>query len=72
MIKSQDLNKEIAQLELVAEKSNDEKQILKGVLKASCLLLKILRDMRTNQVLGLRGAKVELIKPSKPTEEPKK
>lgn len=64
MIRSKDLNKEIKLLELVAEKSSDETSLLKAIVKAITLELKVLRDMKTNQVLSLRKQGVELVKPN--------
>ena len=74
MLRSKDLNKEIKALEDTIESTSDEKKILKALLKGVTLVLKIFRDVRTNQVLGLRKAGVELIKPTREEdkeEEPK-
>ena len=58
MLKSKDLNKEIKVLE-----DKGEKATIADVVKALCLLAKVVRDIKTNQVLGLRKAGVELIQP---------
>ena len=62
MLRSKDLNKEIEILELTLEKG-DNKAVEKGMLKSNILLLKLLRDIKRNQVLSLKQAGVELDKP---------
>jgi len=64
MIRSKDLNKEVKALE---DKVTAGKCEVVDVVKALCLLVKAVRDIRTNQVLGLRKAGVELIKPDTDT-----
>lgn len=63
MIRSKDLNKEIKLIELVIEEG-DKESCLKAIVKGVALMLKVLRDMKTNQVLGLRKQGVELVKPN--------
>jgi len=58
MLKSRDLNKELKTLEEKGEKATTA-----DVVKALCLIAKVVRDIKTNQVLGLRKAGVELIQP---------
>lgn len=60
MIKSKDLNLEIKILE---DKVKEDKVSDADIVKALCLIAKVLRDVRTNQVLGLRKAGVTLITP---------
>ena len=60
MIRSKDLNKEIKVLET---KAKEDKATISDVVKAVCLVAKVVRDIKTNQVLGLQANKVELIKP---------
>lgn len=62
MIRSKDLNLEIKALEDKVTTAPDKVNNA-DVVKAVCLLAKIVRDVRTNQVLGLRKNGVELIKP---------
>lgn len=58
MIRARDLNKEIKTLE---DKGDTAK--LADVVKAMCLVAKVVRDIKANQVLSLRAKGVELIKP---------
>lgn len=67
MIRARDLNKEIKTLEDKGEKAS-----LADVVKAICLVAKVVRDIKTNQVLGLKKAGVELIKPGEETGNPSK
>ena len=62
MIRSKDLNLEIKTLELKAEKSASSVG-LADVLKCICLLLKVIRDIKTNQVTIMRNSGVKLIEP---------
>jgi len=64
MLRSKDLNEEIDVLE---KKVKEGKVSDADVLKALCLLLKVLRDVKTNQVTAMKkefGDDV-LIKPQK-------
>lgn len=71
MIRSKDLNKEIKELELKAEKG-DDRAVMRAILKGIALVLKVMRDVKTNQVLGLKQSGVSLIKPRVPETETKK
>lgn len=64
MIRSKDVNKEVKILDdLTKEESKaTDNVILKGVLKAITLLVKLVRDVRSNQVLALEKDGVKLIK----------
>lgn len=53
MISSKDLNSEVNVLQLKAEKTPD-KVTLADVVKVGLLVLKVIRDMRTNQVSWMR------------------
>ena len=65
MIRSKDLNKEIKILELTASEkgSNNEAILAKALLKCGCLVLKVMRDMKTNQTSIMKKMGVEMIKP---------
>lgn len=65
MLRSKDLNAEIEKLDNVASngKDGDETSINRAIVKGLALLLKMVRDIRTNQVLNLKKSGVELIKP---------
>lgn len=69
MIRSKDVNKEIRAIEDIVKDTTDQVTVLKAVVKAVTLVLKVLRDVRTNQVLGLRHANVELIKETREDEK---
>lgn len=60
MLKSTDLHKELKILE-----DKGEKATLADVVKVLCLISKMLRDVRSNQVLGMKKAGVKLIQPDK-------
>ena len=68
MIRSKDLNLEIKKLELITEKGED-KAISRGLLKGVALLLKVLRDVKTNQVTIMRSTNVKLIEPRTPSKD---
>ena len=64
MIRSKDLNAEIKILEDIAGGADsDEKALLKGLVKGIALVLKVMRDIKTNQVRHLQHLGIELIKP---------
>jgi len=69
MIRSRDVNKEIANVEAVVEKAKDATAIQKAVVKLGILILKVVRDIKTNQVLELKKLGVELIKESRDEKE---
>jgi len=62
MIKSTDLNKELKKLE---EKAKDDSVSTADVVKGLCLVAKVLRDMKSNQVLIMEHEGIKLRK-SKP------
>ena len=64
MLRSRDLNEEITKIELVAEKG-DHKSVNRGIAKGVALVLKMLRDIKQNQVTALKGAGIELVKPTR-------
>lgn len=64
MIRSKDLNEELKVLDTVAKEGDDEKTLLRSVVKGVSLMCKVLRDVRTNQVQYLRHLGVALIKPN--------
>ena len=66
MITSRDLNAELNVLEDKVKKGEVSNA---DVVKAVVLIAKLVRDIRTNQALGLRNAGVELRKPSPRREE---
>ena len=66
MIRSKDLNTEIKALEVIEAEAKDEKLLLKALVKGIALLLKVVRDIKSNQVLGLKKAGVDLIKARTP------
>ena len=68
LIRSKDLNLEIKKIELVAEKGNED-AVNRGLLKGVALLLKVLRDVKTNQVTIMRSTNVKLIEPRIPSKD---
>lgn len=71
MLTGKDLNKEIKTLELTVEKGSDEKGLLKALVKVGTLGLKMMQSMRTNQILMMKKAGIELVKPRVRKEETK-
>jgi hypothetical protein len=70
MIRSKDLNAEVKVLELKAEKNANSIGLV-DVLKAMLLVLKVVRDIRTNQVNVIRtmpGGEGILIKQRTPNQ----
>ena len=64
MLAGHHLNKEIDKLEKIVERNDkEEKPILKAVLKGICLLSKLVRDIRSNQVLIMKHEGIKLIEP---------
>ena len=63
MIRSKDVNLELDKLESLKVKAIDT-DINKGILKALCLLIKIVRDIRTNQVTQMKEVGIKLVKPT--------
>jgi hypothetical protein len=61
MIRSKDVNVEVKKLDELAT-STDNSVVTKGVLKAITLLVKLVRDIRTNQVAMMKKQGIELIK----------
>jgi len=62
-IRSKDINKELEVLDnaaKIAEGDSTEVVLQKHVLKANCLLVKLLRDYRNNQVLIMRAQGIKL------------
>jgi siderophore synthetase component len=66
VLANRDLRKEMDLMEEVRGVLKDEYQ--KSMLKASILMLKLLKDIRTNQVLALKADGVALIEPKDTTE----
>jgi len=63
MIRSQDVNKEVKKLDDIAKDSvAQDGVVLRGILKAVTLAVKLIRDVRTNQVEIMKKSGVELIK----------
>jgi len=60
MIKSKDVNVEVNALE---DKVKSKVVELADVLKGICLAIKLLRDIRTNQVTDLKARNIALISP---------
>ena len=70
MIRSKDVNSEVKKLEdLVVNDKAKTDDLLRGVLKANLLNVKLLRDVRTNQGLLMKNQGVELIKDRNAKEE---
>jgi len=65
MIKSKDLNTEVRTLET---KIKEGKVETADVVKALCLLVKVVRDIRTNQTTIMKFQKIPLIEPDEHTE----
>lgn len=64
-----DLNLEIKKLDLVAEKTTDERGLIKALVKVGTLMLKVLHDIRGNQVKIGTKLGVEFRKPNKRVED---
>jgi len=65
MIRSRDVNKELKVLDERAKVTNDDNAVVilgKSILKALVLGVKLVRDIKTNQVRDLESRNVELIK----------
>ena len=58
MIAGKDVNKDLAILEKKREKGN---VVLADVLKVGCLITKLLRDIRTNQVLIMKDRGIKIL-----------
>ena len=67
-ITGKDLNLEIKKLDLVGEKTGNEVGLLKALVKVGTLTLKVLHDIRGNQVQMGRKLGVEFRKPTRTTE----
>lgn len=68
MIRSRDVNKEVKVLDDLSKATDKDEAtviVLKAILKGIALVVKLVRDVRTNQVLGLEKAGVKLIKDEK-------
>ena len=67
MISNDDLHKEMA---IIDEAIGKEKEpIVKHLLKIGSIIIKLLHNIRSNQVTDLKSRNVELVKPKgKPTE----
>lgn len=61
MIRSKDVNVEVKKLDELAN-SSDQAIVTKGILKGITLLVKLVRDIRTNQVAVMKHQGIELIK----------
>ena len=68
MIRSKDLNYEIKMLELVIDKGKEE-EVNRGLLKAFTLVLKVLRDIKTNQVSRMKHDNIKMIEPRTPSKD---
>jgi len=63
MIRSKDVNSEVKKLEdLVVAENPSDIDLLKGILKANLLQVKLSRDIRTNQGLIMKDNGIDLIK----------
>ena len=69
MIKSKDLNGE---LKILEDKIKAETVSSADVVKALCLLVKVVRDIRTNQTTTMRAQGVKLIEMDATPREPEK
>ena len=70
MIRSTHINKELRDLTKIAsDVKADEKTLLRAVLKSNTLLIKVARDIRTNQVEIMKSQGVELKKDIKTDEK---
>jgi len=69
MLKNRDLYDEIKKIDEVIEKSKDEVEILRAILKANELALKLLHNIRTNQTRLLNKMGVELVSKEKDEKE---
>jgi hypothetical protein len=71
MIRSTHINKELRDLTKIASDDKaDEKTISKGILKGITLLIKVARDIRTNQVEIMKKDGVELKKDQRAEDKP--
>lgn len=70
MIRSRDVNKELKRVDdMVKDKEATDKAVQKAILKTLSIIAKLVRDVRTNQVLALEANKVELIKEERKDEK---
>jgi len=70
MIRSRDVNKELKRVDdLVKDEGATDKAVQKAILKTLSIIAKLVRDVRTNQVLALEANKVELIKEERKDEK---
>ena len=63
MIKSKDLNQEVRDLD---EKYKTGVAGIPELVKAVCLLVKVVRDVRTNQTLIMKASGIKLIEGEEP------
>lgn len=60
MISNKHLFEELKELEAVCKKTDNEYE--RALLKSNILIVKLLQNVRTNQVLSLEGSGIDLIK----------
>lgn len=65
MLANKDLSMEIRELEKVVDANKEKNPLGAAQLKAQILLLKLMRNIRTNQVLQLNHEGVDLVKSSR-------
>lgn len=62
MIRTKDLNKELMAInEIVKDEKIDQTTLTRVLVKAVTLLVKVVRDIRTNQVLDLKHKGIQLL-----------
>jgi len=67
MLKGKDLNSELKIIDnAIKEGKSDEKTLLTHILKALCLLNKLVRDVKTNQVTSMEAQGIKLLEPEVP------
>lgn len=70
MIRAKDVNKDTGKLgEILKDKNATQQDLLRGILKGITLLIKLLRDVKTNQVTIMIHQGIELKKEDQETNE---
>jgi|WetSurSiteA1Bulk_404760.scaffolds.fasta_scaffold54611_2 hypothetical protein len=63
MLSNQHLYEELQQLEKICKKCPDE--VTQALLKSNIIMIKLLHNMRTNQVVSMRANDIDLVQSKK-------
>jgi hypothetical protein len=72
MLANKDLYGDMEKLEKLAENETDTATLLRAVLKAQMLTVKLLHNLRTNSVSVMKKYGIELVKPATVDKDGKK